>query len=112
MAIRIIQETERLVFDCSGEAKIFYKRIPRYMYSKWVREFTTRRGDRTDWNAVGRAAMEYAILDWEGFEDETGPVKYTPDKIDNIPGAVVDEFTTTLMDGFVPKDQETARKNS
>jgi hypothetical protein len=115
MGIRIIQENEKLTFSFES-AKIFYKRIPRFLYSKWVRESTNRRGDRTDWTAVGRLAMEFSIIGWEGFEDKEGKMlEYSPDLIDYIPGAVIDEFTSTLLEGFAPKDDtatEGRRKNS
>jgi len=107
MPITILDQDEKLLFQ-SGDVKIYYRRIPRSVLSRFVKA-STRRGE-TDWMHVSDQALQYAILDWDGFVDKAGkPVPYSPELIDAVPSGILNEFTDTLLDGT---SFEVAAKNS
>ena len=114
MAIKLIRDDERLtfVFSEDQEVKIHYKRIPSHIQDGWLKKNTDKK-NRIDYFAVGLLAMKYAILGWEGIENENGPVKYDPvnadELIPRLPGALVGEFTEELLDGT---KREEKTKNS
>jgi hypothetical protein len=116
MAVRLIREVERLEYRFR-EAKIWYKRVPQSLIENWTRMYT-RKGVLNN-SLLGRAAMQYAILGWEGFVGEDDkPFEFKPERVDRfidvLPGIISREFAEILVDGIDPADDdaESASKNS
>lgn len=117
MAIKLIQDDERLLFVFSEdpEVTITYKRIPNPVIHKLIRECTDKK-DKANTYLLGVKALKYAILDWTGINDGNKPAKWDPQNmelmgeyIDRLPNGVVNEFTEKLLTGL---QSEEAAKNS
>ena len=95
--ITLVKESERLVYEGDG-FKIFYRRVPSHVRGEIVRRCSPRRGGDPDWAKVSNQFLAYAILDWQGVnEEEEGkmiPAIYDSSKVGYLP----DEIQVDLME--------------
>jgi hypothetical protein len=91
MPIQIVQEEERLIYENEG-SRIFYRRIPTVKRSFIIKK-NTKRGN-TDWAAVTKDFLEYAILGWGGVEKGGKPIPFSPELVQYLP----DEDSTAILD--------------
>lgn len=105
--MKLISENERLVYQIGDGAKIYYKRPSQTLRDTWIRKYTKR--GLTDWTRVAEAGVRYAIIDWEGIEDEHGnPAECTPANIMKLPQDIYVELTEVmgLSEGESAEDEE------
>lgn len=96
MAVRLIRENERNIFDYEG-AKFYYRRIS-VTQSMVINKRNTKRGI-TDHLAAGLEIVQWCLLDWEGVEDETGQsVPFSKECIKDLPDDLVTELTSALRE--------------
>jgi len=89
MAIRLIQDDERLVYEVEG-SRIFYRRLSSLRRARIIRKHTKR--GKTDWSAVTQEMLEEIITGWEGVEGPDGPVEFSRDLVTRLPDDVVTDI--------------------
>jgi len=102
MAIKLIDETERLVWVWPKDhsVKIYYRRVPDSMRKQWREEAGVDERGNPEFSEIGERALQYAILDWEGFEDKNGkPVPYSWKAFEAVPDGVRMPFVNVLLNG-------------
>ena len=112
--IRIVKETERLVFEGDG-FKIFYRRMPAPIRADIIRRNTPRRGGDPDYAKASISMLRYCILGWEGVYDfnesgEREEVEFSKDLIGMLPDSVQADLID-LFGGTNP-EMESDIKNS
>lgn len=96
MGIQLIDEEEKLIFESQG-ARLYYRRIPMDLIQAWQKQHTTR--GETDWGAVSKKALEYAVLDWSGVYAGEEEIPFSKELILKLPGGFINDFLSVLMDG-------------
>lgn len=114
MGIRVIPKQEgeeRLEYKCTDPegscASIFYQRIPGHLIMSWRERFRNRRTGLVDESKLAKKAVEYALIDWTGFEDVEG--KEFPCSSENfwqLPDEIQGDFVDVLLRGFVPAEDK------
>lgn len=98
--INLISESERFAYEPVAGVKIIYRRAPDRLKAQWIERY--KKSDVTglpDFDAIGRAAIEYGVISWDGVTDpETGecPAKVTPENVLRLPKWVVDELSERI----------------
>lgn len=96
MAVRIISETERNVFEYDG-SKFFYRRIS-VTQSLAINKRHTKRGI-IDHTAAGLEIVQWCLLGWENVEDEQGQeIPYSAELVRCLPDELVNELTVALRE--------------
>ena len=96
MAIRIIQDDERLELTIEG-ATFIYRRIPAGQRAKIVEQCTGKRSGQINWGKATIAIMEYCLFDWRNVIDaESREVTFDKALISYIP----DTAQSELMEAF------------
>lgn len=110
MALRLIDEEERLVYDEGEGWRLFYRRIPESIYNAIVRKCTNAK-QVTNWAAAGRELFNYAARDWEGVEDENGTaVAFSLELAERLPAKVRGKIVELAAD--TGEGMEAGLKNS
>jgi len=107
MAIQIVRDEERLVYEAEG-SKIFYRRISTLRRGGIVRKHTKR--GKTDWNAVTKELLEYVVLGWENVERAGKPVPYSPELVMLLPEEVLSDLLE-LCGANIGTESEEPEKN-
>jgi len=98
--IKLVKPNEKLVYEYPP-VKIYYRRIPRSELNQIVRQNTNRRTGDERWDLISDELFRRAIIDWEGFDEP-----YSPEQIENMPSAIVNDFTKELTEGLGSKAAE------
>ena len=117
MAIKLIDESERFVYvwPKDHDVKIYYRRVPDSMRKQWREEVGFDENGRPDFSEIGERALQYAIIDWEGFQDKNGkPAPYSWAAFEKVPDGIRIPFIDVLMDGtkYDREKEEAQAKNS
>lgn len=103
MAVRLISETERNVFEYD-DSKFYYRRISATQAGV-IQKKHTKRGI-TDHHAAGLELVQWCLLDWENVLDENGePIPFTKELVRAMPDDLVSELTLALRDSS-PVDEQ------
>ena len=114
MAIKLISESERLewVWPKGKDVKIYYRRVPDDLRKQWrdEAEIDPETG-QPNYSEIGEKGLRYAILDWQGFEDQNGkPVPYSYEAFAKVPDGIRAPFVNVLLAGVEIKEAD--EKNS
>lgn len=103
MAVRLITENERNVFEYDG-TKFYYRRVGATQ-TLVINKKHTKRGI-TDFAAVGYEIVEYCLLDWENMEGADGElVPFSKELIKQLPDDVIQELSTQIRESS-PVDKQ------
>lgn len=106
--VQLIDDEERLKITGQIDGApwwIEYHRIPSHVRSH-IQQKHTKRGDKTDWQAVTTDLAKTGIDDWGGFIDAKGkPEAYRPELAGRLPVDILEQLSEAFM-GSVAGDAE------
>jgi len=96
MAVRLVSETERNVFEYEG-SKFYYRRISATQNAV-IHKKHVKRG-LLDSNAFGIEVVQWCLIDWEGVEGEGGAaIPFTKELVLSLPDDLVLELSVALRE--------------
>lgn len=108
MAIRLVQEDERLVFKTEG-ATLFYRRPSASKQRYFIKKNTNKRTGVTDWVGVTEDVLNYCILDWKGVTGEKNEdVEFETSLLNKLPQDVTADFMGEI--GIADPEESSVKK--
>jgi hypothetical protein len=105
MAVRIINDNERLHIDIEG-ARFFFRRLPAHVRASIIEQYTDKRSGVQDWVKISIAYLQHCLYGWERVIDGHGEalpfsteiIKYLPDTVQSELVEIVGKNTDQLDD--------------